>query len=335
LTRKLNYSGYKKQMVVNLRNEIARRYTFRDWLISCKINRLIGQINADEAISKVIDKGSPALIGRLGGTEGRFIGEYLKMCRYEKFGLKIPITASMNLRWKKRKKEVGFNAGFVPGGWKEIQDFVGLYEKCLTNTDVIGAWGTAFAWVESIAFTSTNSPAVIPISHSAPWVNPVNPKEQATPWSMHLEGKKVLVIAGFAESIMRQHQLASRIFSSVPYPKFQLEVIKAPLSAGRDSVTANNWFENLRLMEKKMEEINFDIALISAGAYSYPLALKAKELGKIGIHCGGGLQLFFGIMGGRWDNDSDVLSKQNEHWIRPSKNETPENAKGVEGGCYW
>jgi hypothetical protein len=88
-------------------------------------------------------------------------------------------------------------------------------------------------------------------------------------------------------------------------------------------------------MEQKMEEIDFDIALVSAGAYSYPLALKAKELGKIGIHSGGGLQLFFGIMGGRWENDSNVLSKQNEYWIRPSENETPENAKGVEGGCYW
>jgi len=40
-------------------------------------------------------------------------------------------------------------------------------------------------------------------------------------------------------------------------------------------------------------------------------------------------------MGGRWENDANVLSKQNEYWIRPSRNETPENAKGVEGGCYW
>lgn len=320
---------------MNLRNEIARRYTPRDWLISSRINRLIGKINADEAIGSIIDKGSPALIGRLGGTEGRFIGEYLKMERYEKLGLKIQFISMINSRWTKRKREVGFNAGFVANDWNEIQDFVKLYKKCLVNTDVIGAWGTAFAWAESIAITSKLNPAVIPISHTAPWVDPVNLRELATPWSMHLEGKNVLVIAGFADSIMKQHRLTSQIFASDSYPKFHLEVIRAPLSAGGEPVIPNNWFESLRAMEEQMTRIDFDIALISAGAYSYPLALKAKELGKIGIHCGGGLQLFFGIMGGRWENDSNVLSKQNGYWIRPSKNETPENAKGVEGGCYW
>lgn len=320
---------------MNLRNEIAQRYTLRDWLISRKINKSIGKINSDETLSKVIDKGAAALVGRLGGTEGRFIGEYLKMQRYEKFGLKIPVTASMNLRWKRRIREVGFNAGFVPRGWKDIQEFVNLYEKCLFNTDVIGAWGTAFAWAESLAVSATHTPLVIPIGHTAPWVDPVNPNEFTTPWSMLLDGKKILVVAGFAESIVKQHQRTSQIFSSDAYPKFKLEVIKAPLSAGRNSIGAENWFEQLRAMEQQMSKIKFDIALISAGAYSYPLALKAKELGKIGIHCGGGLQLFFGIMGGRWANDSNVLSKQNEYWIRPSRNETPENAKGVEGGCYW
>ncbi len=200
---------------------------------------------------------------------------------------------------------------------------------------VIGAWGTAFAWAESLAVSATHTPLVIPIGHTAPWVDPVNPNEFTTPWSMLLDEKKILVIAGFAESIVKQHQRISQIFNSDPYPKFKLEVIKAPLSAGRNSIDADNWFEQLRAMEQQMSKIDFDIALISAGAYSYPLALKAKELGRIGIHCGGGLQLFFGIMGGRWENDSNVLSKQNEYWIRPSRNETPENAKGVEGGCYW
>jgi hypothetical protein len=320
---------------MNLRNEVARRYTLRDWIISSRVRKLIGQTNADEEISKVIDKGLPALIGRLGGTEGRFIGEYLKMQRYEKIGLRPQFTSKLNLRWKKRKKEVGFNAGFIPSDWQEIQDFVQLYKKCLIDTDVIGAWGTAFAWAESIAVSSTPRPAVIPISHTAPWVDPVNRTEVATPWSMHLAGKKVLVIAGFAESIKKQHEFASQFFSFDQYPEFQLEVLKAPLSAGGSLLASQNWFKNLQTMEKLMEKADFEIALVSAGAYSYPLARKAKEMGKIGIHCGGGLQLFFGIMGGRWKNDTNVLSKQNEYWIRPSSIETPVHATGVEDGCYW
>jgi hypothetical protein len=62
---------------------------------------------------------------------------------------------------------------------------------------------------------------------------------------------------------------------------------------------------------------------------------KPAAIGKIGIHLGGPLQILFGIKGRRWDAH-DVISKMyNEHWVRPSKSETPENNFAVEGGCYW
>jgi hypothetical protein len=291
--------------------------------------------NADQIIAQIIDERAPALVGRLGGTEGRFIGEYLKMKRYEKFGIPIKYSSKLNYRWKKRKKEVRLNAGFSASSWSDIDRFVEIYKEGLGNTDVLGAWGTAFAWAESLAFTGSNNPTVIPIGHTAPWVDPTNPSISPEPWSTHLNGKNVLVIAGFAESIKTQHHLLPQIFPSGSCPNFKLRLITAPLSAGRNPTFQDNWFENLYSMEKEMDLIDFDIALISAGAYSYPLALKAKQLGKIGIHTGGGLQLFFGIMGGRWDQDAKILAKQNEFWIRPSEKETPENAKGVEGGCYW
>ncbi len=89
-----------------------------------------------------------------------------------------------------------------------------------------------------------------------------------------------------------------------------------------------------------MSKVEFDIALISAGAYSYPLALHAKKMGKIGIHTGGGLQLFFGILGKRWEpkypETTNYLSNYiNGYWVRPSAEETPENSKMIENGCYW
>jgi hypothetical protein len=37
---------------MNLRNEIARRYTLRDWYVSGKTRRLIGKKNADQVISE-------------------------------------------------------------------------------------------------------------------------------------------------------------------------------------------------------------------------------------------------------------------------------------------
>ena len=42
--------------------------------------------------------------------------------------------------------------------------------------------------------------------------------------------------------------------------------------------------------------------------------------------------MLFGIYGKRWEEESDLI---NEHWIRPSADETPQDYKKVEDGCYW
>jgi hypothetical protein len=95
------------------------------------------------------------------------------------------------------------------------------------------------------------------------------------------------------------------------------------------------WFELLESMKDEISNSKFDVALIAAGAFSYPLAAHAKKIGKIGIHCGGGLQIFFGVMGNRWNNSPEVLKYMNEFWIRPSAEERPKTADQVENACYW
>jgi hypothetical protein len=61
-----------------------------------------------------------------------------------------------------------------------------------------------------------------------------------------------------------------------------------------------------------------------------PLASYCKKIGKKAIYMGSDLQVLFGIYGKRWE-ESDLI---NEHWIRPSDEETPQDYKKVEGGCY-
>jgi hypothetical protein len=75
--------------------------------------------------------------------------------------------------------------------------------------------------------------------------------------------------------------------------------------------------------------------LIAAGAFSYPLPAHVKNVGKIGIHCGGGLQIFFGVMGNRWNNSPEILKYVNDSWVRPSSLERPKTADQVENACYW
>ena len=84
-----------------------------------------------------------------------------------------------------------------------------------------------------------------------------------------------------------------------------------------------------------MNSISYDIALISAGAYSLPLCVNAKINKKQAIHLGGSLQLMFGITGNRWSKSKQVHKKLNSHWIRPLKEDRPDNFGMIENGCYW
>ena len=67
-----------------------------------------------------------------------------------------------------------------------------------------------------------------------------------------------------------------------------------------------NW-----LFLNELNKYSFDILLVSAGSYALPLAYEAKKMGKIGVNTGGDLQLFFGIMGNRWEKSAILKDFQN------------------------
>jgi hypothetical protein len=142
------------------------------------------------------------------------------------------------------------------------------------------------------------------------------------------------VVSPFVDTIKIQFSRIKKVFST-SYPNFDLQLIKAPQTIGFPSDSVPTWENNLDSIKNRMEKNTFDIALVSAGSYSYPIAHFAKQMGKVGIHAGGGLQLFFGILGKRWDEDVFYTKYANEYWTRPSTLETPESFKSVEDGCYW
>jgi hypothetical protein len=314
------------------RHEIAKRYTPLDWVKSLSVKRLINQENADEFIKCLIENGEPGLVGRLGGTEARFIGEYLKLKRLQRFGIPLKLSASISPRWKKRKSEVFIQAGFYFEDWADVDRFCSEYLQALVETDVLGAWGVAFTWPEAIGLNPAKT-RVIPVGFTAPWIEPYS--GNGLPWSQALEGKRVLVVSGFATSIQSQHEEIEKIFAHVNFPNFELTTVRAPIVTGQKDAGGLHWFELLDRMKNEISKKEFDVALIAAGAFSYPLAAYVKKNGKVGIHCGGGLQIFFGVMGNRWNRSPEVLKYMNEFWIRPSADERPKTADQVENACYW
>ncbi len=156
------------------------------------------------------------------------------------------------------------------------------------------------------------------------------------PWSQHLEGKKVLVIHPFSDSIKSQYKKREDIFDNkLILPEFDLITYKSVQSSADNTKEHSNWNESLTHMANEIKEIDFDIALIGCGCYDIPVSTLIKSLGKQSIIIGGGLQIMFGIKGNRWDIDPNVNKFYNEHWVRASDSEKPDKFDTVEKGCYW
>ena len=118
-------------------------------------------------------------------------------------------------------------------------------------------------------------------------------------------------------------------------PAFELITLKAVQTIAGEQADFETWFDALAYMEHKIDQIDFDVAIIGCGAYGFPLAAYCKKIGKKAIHLGGATQILFGIKGKRWDDLPEVNKFYNEHWVRPLPEETPQQNKKVEGGCYW
>ena len=156
-------------------------------------------------------------------------------------------------------------------------------------------------------------------------------------WCKALEGKKVLVIHPFEDTIKSQYARREKIWSNPTFlPDFELITYNAVQTlGGMNAEKYGDWFEALELMKNDIRKIDFDIALIGCGAYGFPLAAECKRMGKKAVHLGGQTQMVFGILGKRWEEIPYYKQFINEYWVRPSQDEKPENFKSIENGCYW
>lgn len=151
-----------------------------------------------------------------------------------------------------------------------------------------------------------------------------------------LQGRKVLVVTPFAEAVERQYSRREKVYEEAFLPQFELKTYKAVQTiAGNRDARYDNWFGALEGMQEQIGKIDFDIALVGCGAYSLPICSYIKGLGRSAIHMGGDVQILFGIMGKRWENNEFIQSKKNDYWIYPDKNDIPSNSDSVEDGCYW
>lgn len=224
------------------------------------------------------------------------------------------------------KKRMTTNAGFFPNDNIHLAKFADLIIDIAPKIDVLGSWLRQETYIPQL-----KNCRFVQLKY-------IEPFWSENPWSSVLEGKKILIIHPFKESIRNQYERREKLFEKKNIlPKFEsLHIIKAVQSIGGVNNGFHNWFEALDYMKREVDNTEFDIALIGCGAYGMPLAAHCKDIGKKAIHLGGALQLLFGIRGSRWeDNSYEQKNLMNDYWVRPLPSERPVEANAVENACYW
>jgi hypothetical protein len=287
---------------------------------------------ASKIIYDALMADNPCMIARFGSTELTCLANYVGVHHEKGQYLNFVTGKSGSWWWEKNiLKQMQQWSGFFPPTETKIEEFCQLMLKDMTEVDILGSWlKNEFIFQKNIS----NAIKVRLVYLEPFWTS--------FSWTAALRGKKVLVIHPFSETIENQYSKRKLLFKDDLLPDFELITIQAVQSLGGENFEYKDWFEALESMERKIDAIDFDICLIGAGAYGFPLAAYVKRMGKKGFHLGGSLQLLFGIKGKRWENNDygkalnlNYPALFNKYWVRAKPNEKPASSDKVEDNCYW
>lgn len=284
---------------------------------------------ASGLISESLQSDKPVMIARLGATELQCMINYIGVMYPDKYkSIKGYVTNQSPAWWWNTSSisQMQRWSGFFPPRVDKIERFCELMIQDLPNVDILGSW------LKQESFFAKE------LAHSKKLVlEDLEPFFTPNPWTRALEGKKVLVVHPFAETIKRQFKRRGRLFENGLLPPFELDVIPAVQSIAGQKTEFEDWFAAFDSMKEEIAQKDFDICILGCGAYGFPLASFVKNMGKKSFHLGGVTQLLFGIKGKRWEEFIvyPYANLFNEYWVRPSQKEMPQKAETVEGGCFW
>ncbi|MBO0590872.1 hypothetical protein I2486_05570 [Cellulophaga sp. E16_2] len=289
---------------------------------------------ASQLIFDTLISNEPCMIARFGAFELNTVVNYLGVKSDKKNALNYIRGNEPDWWWTQSLIQyMHTNAGFFPPTVDKIEEFCKLMINDIPEVDILGSWLSNEKFVKTI------------LQSEEVHIRLLEPFWAKTPWTKALAGKKVLVVHPFNKTIEEQYKKRKVLFKNEILPEFELITIPAVQSIGNNN-DFTDWFEALDYMKNKIDKVDYDICLIGAGAYGFPLAAHVKRSGKKAVHLGGSLQLLFGIRGKRWEDPNYGVKKWdiptgsyssliNENWVRPGENEKPKNANAVEGACYW
>jgi len=301
------------------------RKSLRPWLSSTLISKKGS--DANEMIAKLLNSSEPAMIGRVGSSEMAVILTYLGL--YEKSLVKKiqHIIRGGESCWTTQlKRDLLNRSGFFCKNSFGFEKLTKRYLEDCAEIDILASW---LPGEKSLEFCLNQAVKIA--------FDDLKPFFHEKPWTLELTGRRVLVIHPFSKTIMNQYNKKREVLhlNHGILPEFELMTYSVIQSMGVDPLDGRDWFANLRRMEEEVSQLDFDIALVGAGAYGLPLSASLKRKGFTVVHLGGMLQLMFGIKGLRWDQIPLYSNLYNEHWVYPSDDETPKARHQLEKGAYW
>lgn len=306
--KEMGLNNFRTVKIGALRDTLPREGFFKPFLSIDETN---------EFIYRSLKQEKPFFVGRFGSTELECLVEY--------YYLLDRVHGGQENYHNNLKMIISDWTGFFPPTEELLDRFSKLYIEDAKQIDLM--WNMWLSRFENMLYKD-----YLPEKPLALYDDTAFPIHIDKPWTRALKGKKVLVIHPFEESIQANYEKRNKLFLNNEFlPEFELLTLKAVQSIAGTQTEFPTWFHALEHMERQIDNIDFDIALIGAGGYGFPLAAYIKRLGKKAIHIGGMLQLYFGIKGKAW-NDMGIY---NEHWTLPLETERPEGYKKVEAGRYW
>lgn len=298
--------------------------------------------SSNDKIYSLLSSGNPCMISRLGTTEINCVNNYLCIHRdrpYLKKCLDYIIDYTHTPWWNEEHfRFMNLWSGIFPEGKDTAERFSERYLHDIPEIDILGS----HQYFEKF-LPFKDSVVRIQLEMMYPFF-------VKQPWTRLLKGKKVLIVHPFENTIRHQYAKRELLFENKDIlPDFELITLKAVQTIAGNKSEFKDWFEALAYMEEKINQIDFDVALIGCGAYGLPLAAHVKRIGKQTVHVGGGLQLMFGILGKRWvEQYSDAWQYRpgveinlnyrqlfNDNWIYPLDEDIPLDSDIVEDSCYW
>jgi hypothetical protein len=164
-------------------------------------------------------------------------------------------------------------------------------------------------------------------------------------YSLLMTNGPIAVISPFAKSIKQQWEKRDKLFPGHMWSKEQkiipIQAFYGPylnrfgglsyptevLSKG--PLAAVDYYVN------EVKKSGAKYCFVGITAIAILIVAELKKSGIIAIHTGGATQIMFGVKGMRWKQMDFFRKLFNDEWVDPLSEETPTEAKRVEGGCFW